>query len=107
VQELTTSAGEDALEAMNTFVARLIGVADPTQLKVFNNFSFLAAFALKKWNMINDLSELDSIFLSHIGILMTSAHIFCTHEFQLFPFHEWRSWFTNYFATNLLQLLRL
>jgi hypothetical protein len=33
LQELTTSAGEDALEAMNTFVARLIGVAEPTQLK--------------------------------------------------------------------------
>lgn len=33
IQELTTSAGEDALEAMNTFVARLIGVADPTQIK--------------------------------------------------------------------------
>ncbi|KAG0582919.1 hypothetical protein KC19_3G095400 [Ceratodon purpureus] len=33
LQELTTSAGEDALEAMNTFVSRLIGVAEPTQLK--------------------------------------------------------------------------
>jgi len=33
LQELTTSAGEDALEAMNTFVQRLLGVPDPTQLK--------------------------------------------------------------------------
>ncbi|XP_024388591.1 uncharacterized protein [Physcomitrium patens] len=33
LQELTTSAGEDALEAMNTFITRLIGVAEPDQLK--------------------------------------------------------------------------
>ncbi|KAG6549309.1 hypothetical protein Mapa_009295 [Marchantia paleacea] len=33
LQELTTTAGEDALEAMNTFVTRLLGVNDPAQLK--------------------------------------------------------------------------
>ncbi|KAL3689765.1 hypothetical protein R1sor_016074 [Riccia sorocarpa] len=33
LQELTSTAGEDALEAMNTFVSRLLGVSDPTQLK--------------------------------------------------------------------------
>ncbi|XP_057833842.1 uncharacterized protein LOC131044513 isoform X1 [Cryptomeria japonica] len=33
LQELTSSAGEDALDAMNTFVQRLLGVSDPAQLK--------------------------------------------------------------------------
>lgn len=33
LQELTTSAGEDALEAMNTFIQRLVGISDPVQLK--------------------------------------------------------------------------
>ncbi|KAL2631796.1 hypothetical protein R1flu_016482 [Riccia fluitans] len=33
LQELTSTAGEDALEAMNTFVTRLLGVTDPAQLK--------------------------------------------------------------------------
>eukprot|EP00897_Mesotaenium_endlicherianum_P008616 jgi/Mesen1/7783/ME000408S06894 len=32
--ELTQSAGEDAVEAMNTFVRRLLGVQDPAVLKV-------------------------------------------------------------------------
>jgi hypothetical protein len=36
LQELTTNAGEDALEAMNIFIQRLLGVADPAQLKVFS-----------------------------------------------------------------------
>ncbi|KAH9305246.1 hypothetical protein KI387_009650, partial [Taxus chinensis] len=33
LQELTSSAGEDALDAMNTFIQRLLGVSDPAQLK--------------------------------------------------------------------------
>lgn len=33
LQELTSTAGEDALEAMNTFIQRLLGVSDPAQLK--------------------------------------------------------------------------
>lgn len=33
LQELTTGAGEDALEAMNTFIQRLVGISDPVQLK--------------------------------------------------------------------------
>lgn len=33
LQDLTTSAGEDALEAMNAFIQRLVGISDPTQLK--------------------------------------------------------------------------
>eukprot|EP00250_Pteridium_aquilinum_P007985 c17584_g2_i1 orf=1-996(-) len=33
IQELTTTAGEDALEAMNTFIQRLVGISDPAQLK--------------------------------------------------------------------------
>eukprot|EP01018_Ginkgo_biloba_P019036 Gb_39508 [translate_table: standard] len=33
LQELTSSAGEDALEAMNTFIQRLLGVSDVAQLK--------------------------------------------------------------------------
>ncbi len=41
LQELTTNAGEDALEAMNTFIQRLLGVADPAQLKVFSLIFFL------------------------------------------------------------------
>lgn len=33
LQELTTTAGEDTVEAMNTFITRLLGVQDPGQLK--------------------------------------------------------------------------
>ncbi|KAJ7251570.1 hypothetical protein O6H91_Y420300 [Diphasiastrum complanatum] len=33
LQELTMSAGEDAVEAMNTFIQRLLGVTEPGQLK--------------------------------------------------------------------------
>ncbi|CAM6123055.1 unnamed protein product [Calypogeia fissa] len=33
LQELTTTAGEDTVEAMNTFITRLLGVKDPAQLK--------------------------------------------------------------------------
>jgi hypothetical protein len=45
LQELTTSAGEDALEAMNTFVQRLLGVPDPTQLKVcLSSFSLCSIY---------------------------------------------------------------
>lgn len=33
-QELTSSAGEDAILAMNTFIKRLLAVSDPTQMKV-------------------------------------------------------------------------
>jgi len=40
-QESTTNAGEDALEAMNTFIQRLLGVADPAQLKDFSLIFFL------------------------------------------------------------------
>jgi hypothetical protein len=40
LQELTTNAGEDALEAMNTFIQHLLGVADPAQLKVFSLIFF-------------------------------------------------------------------
>ncbi|GBG72981.1 hypothetical protein CBR_g12699 [Chara braunii] len=32
-KDLTSSAGEDALEAMNAFIQRLLGVSDPTTLK--------------------------------------------------------------------------
>jgi hypothetical protein len=43
LQESTTNAGEDALEAMNTFIQRLLGVADPAQLK---DFSLIIFFCL-------------------------------------------------------------
>lgn len=33
-QELTSTAGEDVVLAMNTFIKRLLAVADPTQMKV-------------------------------------------------------------------------
>eukprot|EP00249_Psilotum_nudum_P013698 c24464_g1_i1 orf=414-1448(-) len=33
LQELTASAGEDAVDAMNFFIQRLLGKSDPTQLK--------------------------------------------------------------------------
>ena len=35
LQELTSSAGEDAVLAMNTFIKRLLAVADPAQMKVW------------------------------------------------------------------------
>lgn len=33
-QELTSSAGEDVVLAMNTFIKRLLAVSDPSQMKV-------------------------------------------------------------------------
>ncbi len=51
LQELTTSAGEDALEAMNTFVQRLLGVPDPTQLKVcLSSFSLCSIYGTWDWS---------------------------------------------------------
>lgn len=34
LQELTSSAGEDVVLAMNTFIKRLLAVSDPNQMKV-------------------------------------------------------------------------
>lgn len=34
VQDLTSSAGEDVVVAMNTFIKRLLAVTDPSQMKV-------------------------------------------------------------------------
>ncbi len=51
LQELTTSAGEDALEAMNTFVQRLLGVPDPTQLKVcLSSFYLCSIYGTWDWS---------------------------------------------------------
>lgn len=36
IQELTSSAGEDVVFAMNSFIKRLLAVSDPAQLKVCN-----------------------------------------------------------------------
>jgi hypothetical protein len=34
LQDLTSSAGEDVVLAMNTFIKRLLAVSDPSQMKV-------------------------------------------------------------------------
>ena len=34
VQDLTSTAGEDVILAMNTFIKRLLAVSDPAQMKV-------------------------------------------------------------------------
>lgn len=34
MQDLTSSAGEDVVLAMNTFIKRLLAVSDPSQMKV-------------------------------------------------------------------------
>lgn len=38
MQELTSSAGEDVVFAMNTFIKRLLSVSDPEQMKVWFHF---------------------------------------------------------------------
>ena len=43
-QELTASAGDDALEAMNTFIQRLMGVADTAELRVRIGCGFSVSF---------------------------------------------------------------
>lgn len=43
VQELTSSAGEDVVFAMNTFIKRLLAVSDPSQMKVCF-FSIMISF---------------------------------------------------------------
>jgi len=35
LQDLTSSAGEDVVLAMNTFIKRLLAVSDPSQMKVW------------------------------------------------------------------------
>lgn len=38
MQELTSSAGEDVIFAMNTFIKRLLAVSDPAKMKVKLDF---------------------------------------------------------------------
>lgn len=44
LQELTSSAGEDVVFAMNTFIKRLLAVSDPAQMKVSFVYDFLISF---------------------------------------------------------------
>lgn len=44
-QELTNSAGEDAILAMNTFIKRLLAVSDPSQMKVYLYLQILSIFS--------------------------------------------------------------
>lgn len=64
LQESTTNAGEDALEAMNTFIQRLLGVADPAQLKDFSLFFFFAYVASRIHNTESQSVTRDCRFAS-------------------------------------------
>lgn len=64
LQESTTNAGEDALEAMNTFIQRLLGVADPAQLKDFSLIFFFAYVASRIHNTESQSVTRDCRFAS-------------------------------------------
>jgi hypothetical protein len=44
-QELTSTAGEDVVFAMNAFIKRLLAVSDPEQMKVRESYAYLSCMA--------------------------------------------------------------